>query len=409
MKKLILSCILSLFFIPAFSQWAALPRLVVGSDTASQVTRIKSYYNKVYVCSNRGLFVSTDNGNTWSNLTYASSITQGKAIRTVHADSSAGRLYAGSDSAVFVSTDNGTSWNATPLTGLGKVNDIDQSANTIVVSYGVFPNGGVYYSTNGLMTANPATADNHAYFDFLADAGVIYLAGNGGVYKSTDNGLTWTISGTGFPVGASNLYSLTKSGTSLFAGNIGGNGLFKSADNGATWTEVDTNVFKGFCQVFDVVSANGTILTTMDGACNSSDPIKASTDDGATWAMYMTGLTPGFYPVLGRNTSGSCFFAFKNNDRTPYRICNPAGINEASTDIIAGIYPNPAKDQVTVSLAKASSFELRINNISGQLIHQQLVANTNKVTVDLADIANGIYFAQVRTKEGIQTIRFIKD
>ena len=416
MKKMLFSILLSLAWIPVYSQWTAIPQLVVGSDTATQVSKIKSYHNKVYMCTNRGLFVTSNDGNTWTNLTYTNANTFGKAIRSVHVDSVGSMLYAATDSAVFVSSNNGTTWSPTSLTGVGKINDIDgagfTAGATILVSYGVFPNGGVYVSTNGFATATPATAPNHAYFDFLPYGSLVYLAGNEGVYKSTDNGMTWAVSGTGFPTGASNFFSLAASGppNALFAGNIGGNGLFKSADNGATWTEVDTNVFNGFCQVFDVVSANGTMLTTMDGACNTANPIKASTDNGSTWSVYMAGLTPGFYPVLGRNTSGTCFFTFKNNDRTPYRICyTGVGVNDYTIDIIGSVHPNPASGTVTFTMQHSNSFELRIINISGQLVHQQVTGNTNKVTVDVSDFPGGVYFAQVRTKEGTQTIKFIKD
>jgi len=61
----------------------------------------------------------------------------------------------------------------------------------------------------------------------------------------------------------------------------------------------------------------------------------------------------------------------------------------ASNNDFAGIYPNPAKDQVVVRLKNGSSAELRVLNLSGQLV---LVQNIEKeATVITSGLAKGIY------------------
>jgi photosystem II stability/assembly factor-like uncharacterized protein len=57
----------------------------------------------------------------------------------------------------------------------------------------------------------------------------------GGVYRSTDNGESWTLTINGL----ANTYVLalaTNADGDIFAGT-GGNGIFRSTDNGDTWTE----------------------------------------------------------------------------------------------------------------------------------------------------------------------------
>jgi hypothetical protein len=67
----------------------------------------------------------------------------------------------------------------------------------------------------------------------MAASGATLLAGTGGgVFRSTDGGLTWSAATTQ-PTNLG-IYSLTASGTTLFAGTLG-DGVFRSTDGGLTW------------------------------------------------------------------------------------------------------------------------------------------------------------------------------
>ena len=68
----------------------------------------------------------------------------------------------------------------------------------------------------------------------LAVSGSNLFAGaNGGVFRSTNNGGSWTAVNTGLTNTA--FYALAASGSNLFAGN--GNGLFLSTNDGDSWTQ----------------------------------------------------------------------------------------------------------------------------------------------------------------------------
>src|SRR5260221_188647 len=73
-----------------------------------------------------------------------------------------------------------------------------------------------------------------------------------------------------------------------------GGPLYRSADNGATWTELGTSVFTGDAGHFvDVLMlSNGTIYALSKYQCcasNAGNNLYKSTDDGATWAKLNTG------------------------------------------------------------------------------------------------------------------------
>lgn len=108
---------------------------------------------------------------------------------------------------------------------------------------------GVYRSSdNGITwtTANAGIENTHVYalviFGGNLYAGVDEDASTpfgGGVYLSTDSGLTWTAMNTGL----TNLrvISLAVSGSNLFAATLGG-GVFLSANAGASWSSVNTGI-----------------------------------------------------------------------------------------------------------------------------------------------------------------------
>jgi len=62
---------------------------------------------KLFAGTDGGIFLSTDNGTSWT------AVNTGLTNTTVHALAVSGaNLYAGTEGGVFLSTDNGTSWTA---------------------------------------------------------------------------------------------------------------------------------------------------------------------------------------------------------------------------------------------------------------------------------------------------------
>ena len=395
----------------AFGQWTATPQLITGVDTASNVYNIKGYGNIVFACSNKGLFASSDNGDTWTNLTFTKANTLGLAIRTVCVDAVAGKMYAGGDSTVFISSDNGSTWSTTGMPMVDRINDIEMAGDTVLVSWGSFTNGGIYYSANNMTSVAAATTPNLPMTDFQFDGTTILVGGKNGAYKSTDNGLNWVLAGTGHPAAGKYLF-MTKSGNSLFGADAFGDGLYRSTDHGATWGKTDTSLLTGFCQVFSITSSGITILITVDGAtCNAGAPVKVSTDDGATFMPFMVGLPANYYPICGRNSTGTCFFVFNNNLKTPYKICNLTGVKEKQV-IAANITlsPNPATDKITLAFGQISeNVDIKVLNTAGQLVYTQQLNAASKADINTAGLARGLYFVQITTAGAVNTLKFIKE
>lgn len=403
MRKFTLLITLMVAAIATYAQqWDSLPRLITGTDTAEYIYHIRGIGSKVYYCSDKGLFASADNGDTWSNVTFAATNTAGKAIRSVYYDSTGSKLYAGGDSALFVSADLGNTWSVAYQVG-DRVNDIIRSGNRLLVAYGAFGRGGALWSDDAFTTAN-TTTDTMPKDVFYIDGTNTFLGGVNGVYKSTDNGSTWTLAGTGFPASC-RFFSMVSLGGTYFAGDVYGNGLYISSDNGATWSNRDSVVFHDFCQVFSMVETGGRIVLSIDGACNNSDPIKTSTD-GTAWSSYLGNLTPAYYSMLGLNSSGSCIFTFYRNRRMPFRYCTSTGIADLAT-ADATLSPNPAHSSLTVRTGAAGPAAIRVISTAGQVL-SELGTSTGTAQLDISTYAAGVYIVQIVMNDQVRTARFVK-
>ena len=74
-------------------------------------------------------------------------------------------------------------------------------------------------------------------------------------------------------------------------------------------------------------------------------------------------------------------------------------INETSNTDMINIYPNPAKDVLNV-FASEKIHRLKVMNTFGQVIISNYV-NCSNTTVNTANLANGMYYIQIETDNGL--------
>ncbi|MBL0048899.1 MAG: T9SS type A sorting domain-containing protein [Bacteroidetes bacterium] len=208
-----------------------------------------------------------------------------------------GTVYAGTPNGVFVSANSGASWTV-KNNGLNAnynhttVYSIAAIGTTIFIGTGE----GVYSSTNQGNTwvdANGGIGNSLPSFPeiySLVAKGTDLFAGlfTGGVYKTSDNGATWTQVNTGFPINKA-VYSMVVMGSNLFAGTYGG-GILISSNNGSTWSAVpDASMANTFIKCLGV---NGTTLYASE--VGTSGLLK-STNNGTTFTSSNNGFGMGSY------------------------------------------------------------------------------------------------------------------
>jgi len=183
----------------------------------------------------------------------------------------------------------------------------------LLVNTAAFPQN-FWQQTNG-----PLGGDVRALV--VKSTGDVFAGHNeSGIYRSSDNGTSWTAVNNGLANGAVNALAINSSGD-LFAGTFGG--VFHSNDNGATWTAVNTNLTNTRVRGLAINSADSILAATEGG-------VFISKDNGKTWRPVNSGLTNLFVQALMiNNTTGDIFagtttgFFLSSNNGGAWRAFNP--------------------------------------------------------------------------------------
>jgi hypothetical protein len=381
--------------------------MAISPDTATSVSFYAGFGPNLYAASNKGIFKSTDNGNSWTGLTYTTAVTQTLSMLSVY-EESVTTIYAGSDKRLYKSTNSGSSWTWLPLPiDTVQVTDILRSGTNLLVSYNKsFSKGGVFYSSNNGITWSASTGIPAVNFmqDLLVEGDTVYVGGKGGMFKSTDKGVTFTALGTGLPQAR----TITRHGGNLFAGDGGGTGLYISINNGLTWNLANASVFGGFCQVFSMDQAPGIILTAIDGAtCSTSGntSLQMSGDGGSTWAPFMGGLPVAFYSKVGTNSSHSSFFTNKGNKI--YRTNASTGIKNYSASSPMKLFFDEEKN-LNIKITNSTNVDVKIFSVTGSLMYETTFSESELKIREMATAAPGVYLVMLSSGNKAITQKIIK-
>lgn len=327
------------------------------------------------------LFVSDDGGVTW---TVRSTLAVSDAIAITAGESSDELFMATRSGLVYRSADGGLNWVV-----VGAVSAID------VVEMAIRTNGDI-----------------------------LLLSEKGTLWRSTDNGVTFTP-----------LATLTASNHTSLTGDVGGGNLYaltqtgevaRSIDFGSTWSVV------GAVAVPDAVAirAVGLQLYVLTG----TGDVAKSRDQGVTWItigtisqVHMTGLTTngtdlvaateeGLIATSGDATSWS--FAGSINQLTVVAIGNDtptvSGIGGQVPSFsglrVRALWPNPvgeAGGQVSVrfELGASDRVSLRVYDVAGKLVgsgapRDFAAGNEHTLQWNAGRMASGVYFVRLVTESG---------
>ena len=117
-----------------------------------------------------------------------------------------------------------------------------------------------------------------------------------GVFRSTNNGTTWTLVSTGLT--NTRIFALAASGINLYAGTFGG-GVFFSTNNGTSWTPISTGLTN--------TSVNTLFVSGASIFAGTEDGLFLSTNNGTSWSSINNGLTNTFIHALA--ISGTNLYA----------------------------------------------------------------------------------------------------
>ncbi len=87
---------------------------------------------------------------------------------------------------------------------------------------------------------------------------------------------------------------------------------------------------------------------------------------------------------------------------------NMTAVEKVNTRSRIHIYPNPAEDQITVTLPDDAPYLVTLLNVNGKALHRQTSSRTARATLDVKELPPGIYLVQVAGSHSRSVSRFIK-
>lgn len=222
------------------------------------------------------------------------------------------------------------------------------------------------------------------------------------IYRSTDNGITWTR--TYVDPGVSGFGSVVCDKNGVFYASLRiiptGGLLLKSTDDGLTWIPATLSATElTSTSLGDLsISSNGTLIWYEKGMFNKPY-VMHSTDGGVSWIKSMTGLPANtyFYDMVV-DTNDVCFLAtgdgvYKSSMLTSVKE-NDATLNSLT------IFPNPSNGKFTFKLERTKNSmaneKMEIYNLFGEKVFQSTIQQLNNSTIDITSQPNGIYFIHVK-------------
>jgi hypothetical protein len=314
-----------------------------NGDTWAQVSsglkRIRAFAvvgTNILASNEEGVYLSTNTGTAWTPV--SSGWTRREYVNALYANGT--NIFLGTyRGQVILSTDNGTSWTQKTSGSVWSRNSVEAfllsgaylfagiSSNGGGLSHGVFrstDNGGSW-SQAGLQPTN--------VYSFAANGTYLFAGTDSSIYRSSDNGTSWIMASSGLPT-SSRVKSLVVKGTRLFAGTYGA-GIFCTTDNGTTWSATNCGLTD---QRVSTILAHGCSLFA-----GTESGVFLSTNNGSSWISMSSDLNPSVQALVA---TCSNLFAGTNGMGVLISTNNGTDWNAANTGLtnlrVYGLCPGDA-------------------------------------------------------------------
>jgi photosystem II stability/assembly factor-like uncharacterized protein len=350
------------------------------------------------------IFHSTDNGSTWVIEDYGVP-TFLKSDCIVPTDS---LIYIGtSGDGVFNSSNNGQLWipvdSGLPPEAVISTIEVSESSSLLVLAKsGVDYNypGGVFRLSKGAIIWQAVDTIHQGIQAFAAIGSILFSSGDKFIYKSNDDGVTWSEIGLVGDTGIG-VIALLANGSDLYA-VAGYDGVLRSTDSGKSWTEL-TNGFAGTYWNTLIASRGILFAGTIGGG------VFESTDNGATWITTYPGIP--YLGILSLAANDKYLFAGTSEGILRRPLSDFAGVNSTRAfSASLTIFPNPFVGRATLTHSSQSSgtTQVSIHNILGaevtQLYSGELSSGEHSFTWDAKGMPAGMYVCMVRRESGVMEL-----
>jgi len=280
----------------------------------------------------------------------------------------------------------------------------------------------------GASIANPLSGE-YGYNNVpVAAGGVLWFPTNKGrLFRTTDQGATWTASQVTGLADFSGIDPTTGNGTRADAYFSDANTglLLKTVIGGTTTTHTYTRTFmttsNGGTTWGASTAFTGTrfILNYIPGTTNivatsQAAPVGTSIsyNNGVTW----TDLEPAGTEQRGASAflNGSTGWCAGFSDGDPigtagiFKLSGPLGIDNAATLTKFKVYPNPASSLITISTPDVETTALSVTDLTGKIVMTKSL-NGIENTVDVSNLSCGAYFFELSSNNIKEVVKILKN
>jgi hypothetical protein len=352
-----------------------------------------------------GIFLTSDDGANWTRVNNGLSDTIISCMNKYISKNGDTTIFAGTYG-VYASHNNGKSWESTWL-NFEVFRTITVSDTTIYAG----TNGGIYRSTDDGVTWDWTYLPSAWQANTIAvQANNIFAGSWGGVFESSDYS-NWTTINNNLSDSAVN--TLAIDGNNIFAGTgyagtslaDSGSGIFLSTDNGSNWNKMNNGLIHSIV-VYTLITNGSNIFAGTDKG------IFLSKNNGTNWTEINEGL-PDSTTVTSLAISGAEIFAgTKGNGVWKRSLQEITSVKNVHNSIplsysLEQNYPNPFNPSTVISYSlPAESFvSLKVYDILGREI-QTIVSSiqkpgVHKVSFGGSSLASGIYLYKIEAAPNV--------
>jgi photosystem II stability/assembly factor-like uncharacterized protein len=341
---------LSIVFLPALSYaqnfWIPLDGPADPSILPSPQPLYARYNKMLFAYTGDSIYSSLDNGNSWQKIS-----NQLKGVNTVVETPTKKLLACGAENKVLSSIDAGVTWEIVPQISGQFVGNLFVSPKGYL--FATIMMGGVWRSTDDGITWQPKTSGlpNQHWGEgvaFLSNGDMLMstgLSGEYGIYRSTNDGDSWTPSHEGLTHTYTWWLCESKPGI-VFAGTLN-KGIYRSSDNGTTWHSSSTGVSDSTKSEVFHIFADGDGIVYAD--CSYDAGLYRSTDDGLTWQSIQSGLKYKSPGMLAIDDDGYMYYGGRDLVyRSAEKVTPPVAEVKTIAEVQAQLFPNPADTYVII-------------------------------------------------------------
>lgn len=390
-----------------------------NTDGIAAYTFSESANGNILAGTGKGIYISTDQGQSWNLLSNSVSLPLSVAM------DSQGGILAGNDTGIFRTLDNGQRW-------IKVLNTKEVDANSsvthpvfgIVVLKNVVLAGteglGIYRSTdNGQHWAKvtEGLTNNDIYSMTSSPGGIVYAGTKDGVYRSTDSGISWEHK----PPVRDFTYALAAdSCKDVYAGVSYTNtesGVYKSTDAGDTWSKYGLQNVPVDGLALD---SKGNLLATVYDDWNPANAgVYMASTNSNNWTHIIDGLSTLKCRPIIIASDGSAIVG--TGDGGIYRSSHPLknitsvndNYNQPGSFALLQNYPNPFNPTTTISyeLPFQTNVTLSVFNELGQkvalLVNGIQAAGNHNIIFNASNLSSGIYLYRIEAGNFHETKKLI--